>query len=171
MKKKLKGYLFFLALVFWAGLPFLAEAGYAKISWDPNSESDLAGYKIYYGKTARTGNTPAAGYTVGPVDVSNTTTYDTPNLEGGGKYYFSVVAYNTSGNVSEFSSEVNKTILAGDINNDKKVDIFDYRSFVINFGNTSCENRANIKWSDPAVCKVDIFDFASLVKDFGKTSP
>lgn len=53
----------------------------------------------------------------------------------------------------------------GDLNNDGKVDIFDYNILIENFGNTSCGNVADID----ANCKVDIFDYNILVENFGKT--
>ena|SRR3990172_2357103 len=74
----------------------------AKLSWDSNSDSDLAGYKIYYGTAPRTyGN---------PIDVRNTTTSTVPDLQKGVRYYFAVTAYDTSGNESGYSSEVSKAI-------------------------------------------------------------
>jgi hypothetical protein len=150
--------------------PLLAQAGYGTLTWDANTESDLAGYRVYYGTTARTGTTPPAGYAFGPVEVGKVTTFNTPNLNGGTKYYFSIAAYDNSGNVSSFSSEVTKTILAGDINNDKSVNIFDFNEFIGSFNNAECNNRANIVGFGPSSCRVDIFDYNLLLTDFGKTS-
>lgn len=72
------------------------------LSWDSNTESDLAGYKVYYGSSS--GN-----YGI-PIDIGNRTTYTLTGLDLG-TYYFSVTAYDTSGNESGFSNEVSKTIL------------------------------------------------------------
>lgn len=69
----------------------------ATISWDANGESDLAGYKIYYGESA-------GSYTE-LLDVGNVTSYQiqlTPAIN----YYFAVTAYDYSGNESTFSEEV-----------------------------------------------------------------
>lgn len=52
----------------------------------------------------------------------------------------------------------------GDLNNDGRVDIFDYNLLVENFGNISCGNVADIDGN----CKVDIFDYNILVENFGK---
>ncbi len=90
------------------------NSGTATLSWDVNQESDLAGYKIYYGTTPRTSDCPPAGYT-DQIDIGKTTTPDTPtyvlkNLENGKIYYFSITSYDSSGNESCFSAEMSKTI-------------------------------------------------------------
>lgn len=70
----------------------------AVLSWDANSESDIAGYKIYYGTS----------FGVYPhiVDVGNNTTYVVDNLIQDKKYFFVVTAYDFAGNESGFSKEV-----------------------------------------------------------------
>ncbi len=90
------------------------EASTATLSWNVNTESDLAGYKIYYGISKRTGDCPPAGYPE-KIDVGKTAMPDKPsykieNLENGQTYYFSVTSYDTSGNESCFSDEMNKAI-------------------------------------------------------------
>ncbi len=83
-------------------------AGTANFSWLPNTESDLAGYKIHYGtnpngpydSVVEAGNPP-------PVDGRiKGTVY---GLTEGVTYYFVATAYNTSGLESDFSSEVTYT--------------------------------------------------------------
>jgi fibronectin type 3 domain-containing protein len=75
-----------------------ATTNSATVQWAANSESDLAGYKVYQGTTAGS---------YGPsVDVGNTTVYTAQNLEGGLTYYFAVTAHDTSGNESPPSDEV-----------------------------------------------------------------
>jgi hypothetical protein len=81
-----------------------AFADDAILSWDANTEPDLAGYKVYY----RT----ASGNYGTPIDVGNQTTYTISGL-GSGTYYFAARAYNTSGNESDFSNEVSKTFKPG----------------------------------------------------------
>ena len=68
------------------------------LQWDPNSEPDLAGYKIYYGTASRTYGEP--------IDVGNVTTYTAKDLEPGTKYYFAATAYNEDGYESDYSNEV-----------------------------------------------------------------
>lgn len=152
-------------------LPNITLAGKAKVEWNANTESDLAGYRVYYGTTPRNGNAPPGGYTAGPINVGNVTTYETPNLNGGQRYYFSVVAVDTSNNVSNFSSEVNKTIMAGDIDNNKIVNSIDFQRFLENYGNTDCANLGNIIGFEAGNCEVDIFDFNQIAQDYNKTTP
>ncbi|MFQ5772123.1 MAG: fibronectin type III domain-containing protein [bacterium] len=77
------------------------------VSWDANTESDLAGYKIYYGLFSR--NDPAFDGYQFVVDVGNVTSRDLQIQPG--KWYFAVTAYDTAGNESLFSEEVNAKIL------------------------------------------------------------
>ena len=68
------------------------------LMWDPNSEPDLAGYKVYYGTASRDYSNV--------VDVGKTTTYTLADLETDRTYYISATAYNTAGQESDFSNEV-----------------------------------------------------------------
>ncbi len=68
------------------------------LTWDPNSEPDLAGYDIYYGT--------ASGNYQWKTDVGNVTTYTQSGLNIGATYYFAATAYNTQGLSSGFSNEV-----------------------------------------------------------------
>ena len=74
----------------------------ATLTWNPNTETDLAGYKVYVGT--------ASGTYGAPIDVGNVTTFQVVNLSQGQTYYFAVTAYDYSGNESGFSNEVSKTI-------------------------------------------------------------
>ncbi|HSB05495.1 MAG TPA: fibronectin type III domain-containing protein [Thermodesulfobacteriota bacterium] len=69
-----------------------------KLAWDPNTESDLAGYKVYYGTASHSYGTP--------INVGNLTTYTLAGLTSGQTYYIAVTAYDTSNNESGFSNEV-----------------------------------------------------------------
>lgn len=72
------------------------------LMWSPNKESDLMGYKIYYGTASRKYDTV--------IDVGNITEYKVENLEVGKRYYFAATAYDTAGNESQFSEEVSGVI-------------------------------------------------------------
>src|SRR5207245_8250418 len=82
--------------------PALSSAAQVTLAWDPNTETDLAGYKLYYG--------PSSGSYQSSVDVGNLTSYTLSGLLEGRIYYFAVTAYNLSLGESGFSNEVNKAI-------------------------------------------------------------
>jgi len=71
------------------------------LAWDPNAESNLAGYKVYVGTASSVYGTP--------VDVGLVTTFEVINLTKGQTYYFAVTAYNSAGESGD-SNEVSKTI-------------------------------------------------------------
>lgn len=77
----------------------------ATLTWDPNTEADLAGYKVYHSETSQmyTLGTPEATIPVG------TQTYVVTKLAKG-RHYFAVTAYDTAGNESALSMEVYKDI-------------------------------------------------------------
>jgi len=84
------------ALLF-AALP--ARAGSMPLEWNPVTDPDVAGYKVYYGT--------ATGSYGAPVDVGSLTTATLGNLSDCTRYYIAVKAYDTSGNQSAvFSDEV-----------------------------------------------------------------
>ncbi|MGB9700610.1 MAG: InlB B-repeat-containing protein [Thermodesulfobacteriota bacterium] len=90
-----------ISLIFLFFILALYSVGFAaqiRIAWDPNTESDLAGYKVYYGTSSRNYGTP--------IDVGNVTTYTIGNLAAGQTYYIAVTAYDTSNNESDYSNEV-----------------------------------------------------------------
>jgi hypothetical protein len=71
------------------------------LKWSPNTEPDLAGYRVYCGKTSRV-------YTIN-VPAAKALTATVPNLQSG-TYYCAVTAYDTANNESPFSNEVTKVI-------------------------------------------------------------
>lgn len=83
--------------------------GQAELSWNPNTEADLAGYRIYYGTAPRNADCPPGGYAYN-IDVRKATNYNVSNLKLGQTYYFSVTSYNTSGKESCFSGEMSKKL-------------------------------------------------------------
>ncbi len=78
-----------------------ATAADVVLAWDPNTEPDLAGYKIYYGN--------ASGVYTTIVPIGTQTTYTISGLAPG-TYYFAVTAFNTSGLESGYSNEVSTTV-------------------------------------------------------------
>ena len=75
--------------------------GTVTASWAPNSEADLAGYKLYIGT--------ASGVYSRIVDVGNVTSY-TIALAKGVTYFFAVTAYDKSGNESTPSAEISRSL-------------------------------------------------------------
>lgn len=78
----------------------VVHAGTISVAWDAVTDSDLAGYKVYYGTTAGT-------YTTSK-DVGNVTSTTLSGLDACTKYYIAVKAYDTAGLESTaYSNEVN----------------------------------------------------------------
>jgi hypothetical protein len=88
-----------LALLFIASISSYAAS--VTLAWDPNSESDLAGYRVLYGTSS--------GVYAQVLDAGNTTTAVVPNLTEGTTYYFVVKAYNTAVIDSTASAEISFT--------------------------------------------------------------
>jgi len=86
---------------------FGQSTGNIKITWDKNTEADLAGYKVYLcEKPVANGDTSA--YAV-VIDKKNTVaSFEWKNLELGKTYYMAVTAYDNSENESGFSNEVSQ---------------------------------------------------------------
>ncbi len=101
-----------IAAVFGVGL-FLVPTGAqsavsnsATLSWTPNQEPDLGGYRVYHGTTP--------GIYAESLNAGNTSTYRYASLASNKTHYFTVTAYDTSGNESLPSPEVYKTIVSTD---------------------------------------------------------
>jgi regulation of enolase protein 1 (concanavalin A-like superfamily) len=70
-------------------------------SWNPNTESDIAGYRLSYGVLS--------GVYTTTIDVGNVTSYGFSVL-GGVKYYFVLQAIDTTGLLSPYSAELAFTV-------------------------------------------------------------
>ena len=96
--------LFFISLV--ALILFISTTNVysAQVSlvWNPNTEPDLAGHKIYSG--------PSSGNYDSVNDVGNQTSYTIQNLVEGQTYYIAVTAYDTFNSESGYSAEVAYTV-------------------------------------------------------------
>lgn len=89
------------AHLFFLCWPSLAAHQSVTLSWNANSEPDIAGYRIYYRTTA--------GDSSESIDVANTTTFTVSNHGDGVTYLFSVTAYNSASLESQPSAEVSFT--------------------------------------------------------------
>ncbi len=119
-----------------------AKAQSVTLEWDPNSESDLAGYKVYYGTASRTYGSP--------IVLGKVTTYTVTGLTPGTTYYFAVTAYNTAGLESGYSNEVFTTIPSTaskcDANTDGSVNALDVQvivNVILGFRSPAAANDLN----------------------------
>jgi len=90
-----------LALIVFTGTGHAAQV---TLAWDRNTETDIAGYRVYYGTGSRVYNWF--------FDVGNATTYTVTGLADGSTYYFAATAYDSSGFESTYSGEVSKSTCA-----------------------------------------------------------
>ena len=74
--------------------------GAVRLRWNPVSEPNVNGYRVYYGTASRNYVQP---YGQGVVSASATTTL--AGLPGGHRYFFAVTATNSLGKESGFSAE------------------------------------------------------------------
>lgn len=84
------------------------------LAWLPNEESDVAGYRVWYGSESE-------NYIVS-IDVGNWTQYTISGLEDSKRFFYAVTAYDTSGRESGFSDEVSYP-------SDQPVNLLDNGSF------------------------------------------
>lgn len=88
-------FLFFLTAIFLSVQP--ARAAQVTLAWDPSTDTDLQGYKVYYGTTSGTYQLLA--------DMGMNTYCNVDNLQDGLTYYFAATAYSSSAE-SDYSNEV-----------------------------------------------------------------
>jgi len=77
-------------------------SGTATLRWNTNTESNLAGYRVYIGL--------ASGVYGPPIDVGNVTSFFVTGLAEGFTYFFTITAYNHGRHESGFSNEGSKSI-------------------------------------------------------------
>jgi hypothetical protein len=91
------------------GLQSQIAEGKVLLSWNANSEIDLAGYKIYFDDDTNGPPYNGAAYYSGsnsPVDVAGATEHFLRGLRSGHTYYITVTAYDISGNESSYGNEI-----------------------------------------------------------------
>jgi len=78
--------------------------GSVTLSWNVNSESDLAGYKVYRATSSGGYGAPIATLTAGANQ------YVSSGLAKGFTYFFVITAYDQAGNESPYSNETSKSV-------------------------------------------------------------
>ena len=99
MKAILKRIVGFSLLIWLGTIAFTASESFI---WDPNSEPDVAGYRIYYKTLTDTSHQM--------IDVGNVTRGTVSGLISGETYRFFATCYNTAGLESDPSNVVELTI-------------------------------------------------------------
>ncbi len=136
-----------------------ARAADVTLAWDPNTETDLAGYKVYFGKSP-------GSYGV-PIVIGKTNTYTITGLVPG-TFYFAVTAYNAAGLESGFSNEVSATITSVsnatcDINGDGTVNAVDQQVLVnAILGTGTCPGSCDVN-KDSTVNVVDLQVLSNVI--------
>ena len=74
-------------------LPVNSLAGYLSLAWDPNTEPDLSGYRVYYGKSS--------GNYDHNIDVGDVVLYQLSDLDPDAWYYVALTAYDAFNNESD----------------------------------------------------------------------
>src|SRR4030043_2145923 len=80
-------------------LPGSGFSAQIRLAWDANTESDLAGYKVYYGTISKS--------YINSVDIGNEISFTLTGLTQGQTYFIVVTAYDNLYYESVFSLEVN----------------------------------------------------------------
>jgi fibronectin type 3 domain-containing protein len=131
-----------------------AAAGDVALQWEPNAETDLAGYRVYVGT--------ASGTYSAPRTIGLQTTYTVTGLAAG-TYYFAVTAVNTAGLESDFSNEVYTTVSGGvvrcDITGDGTSNISDVQTLI----NAVLAASGNTAYDINGDGRIDIVDLQTLV--------
>jgi len=95
---------FVLLLVTIFSKPGIGNAASVMLAWDPSPDSQVVGYRVYYGVASLSYTNSA---TVGAVTNATVT-----GLIVGTRYYFAATAYNAAGDESVFSNEITFTPVA-----------------------------------------------------------
>lgn len=96
--RRLFGEVLLLGVLCFLCIPGAGFASSLQISWNSNTETDLSGYKVYYGN--------ASGAYTSCINVRNANSVVIEGFFEGRTYYLAVTAYDFSNNESGFSQEV-----------------------------------------------------------------
>lgn len=143
-------------------------AGSAHLTWNPNSEADLAGYKIYYDTSSHAGTCPA-GY-ANSRDVGNATSHYFDALIPGQTYFFQMTAYDSANSETACSTNPGEVSMLvtydGDLNNSHSVNLSDASILAGDWGKP--DYCAPLRSSDiNRDCAIDSDDLAIMAGDYG----
>lgn len=80
------------------------------LEWDPNTESNLAGYKVHVGRLSRQYTTNFSTTNAVFTFTNLATAVPDSGASASGTYFFAVNAFDTDGFTNEFSDEVSWTV-------------------------------------------------------------
>ncbi len=83
-----------------------------RLNWAMSTESDLAGYIVYYGTASRIYSAMSTGSGLAGDGSTGAPSKIISGLSDGTTYYFGVTAYDATGNESTFSGEVSVAVSA-----------------------------------------------------------
>jgi len=88
--------------LFFSSIPAFAAGQSVNLAWNPSSDHNAIGYKVYYGVASQT-------YT-NMINVGNVTSANISGLVKGVTYYFAATSYSSTGSESPFSNEATYTV-------------------------------------------------------------
>ncbi len=124
------------------------------LSWNPNREADLKGYRIYH-------SVVSGKYLNDHIEVSRSDTAHVFPVTLGCDYFYAVAAYDTAGNQSALSPEIMARVRPAaivatpDLNHDDKCDNEDIKAFQRVFALTCTHTRYNAEADFNGDCKID----------------
>lgn len=185
LNKKMKKifFVFFLCFsitLFFANIANVFADASAYVTWTAPATDEgggeltgLAGYRVYYDSSSNWASTcpTDAGTYVDVADGETEEYFFNNNLTPGETYYFTVMAYDDSDNLSACAqtvgsaTEVSQSVsYSGDIEgDDHDVDIFDYTLLISNYGTSNAAADINRNGA------VGIFDYTILKGDYGSS--
>lgn len=100
-------------------LPIVGQAQeppFIQLAWNPNTEEDLAGYRLYVGQAS---GQYEVTFPLPLADVQDPTnpswTVEYPPFLDGGTFFFALTAYDQAGQESGYSNEVSHTFPTPDL--------------------------------------------------------
>ncbi len=148
-----------------------AEASVVSLEWDANTESDLAGYRLFRSTSPLIASSTQAA--MGRAAVVKTTHVSTTTatvlIPSGATFYFRLTAYDTNFNQSGFNvndvggeHEVPIFIKSGDVNDDNRISLSDLGLLLRDWSTT--RPQADINNSG----RVDLSDLSILLANWGR---